>query len=524
MPAVKGADKLPNLESQVRTRIDSLSYLPTTVAVAMKFIDLGKDPEASPADYVKVISSDSSLSAKLLALANSSWFGVRNRVTKIQVAVNLLGLGTVRTMAISYCLAGLHSELRLSPEESRVFWAGSLCKAVAAKQFAARIDPKLGEEAFAAGLFQDFALPIMFAVARDRVMSVLESVDLDMQARLQEEREAFRMDHAELARAVALKLELPEIFVDAVAFQHNRESLAKFLTSKPLADAVYVAGLFPHLLQKWNRHDAAEIRSLLASLPKPIDPAEFLDSVQKEFDQLYAYFEQGSPPETRLTEILEAATREAADTTACLVGTVQELMSQAASAGKEVHKLLERQDSLEEAASIDPLTGTLNREAFTKQCTELLTSAARYGIGYALAFLDVDEFKEINDRSGHDAGDAALRHVVRSIRANVRDTDLVGRFGGDEFVVLLHDYGDAAVTQTIGNILQAAHSGGGGASSSQTADVSFSAGFVYVPPRAAPQKLAELIAQADALMYQSKRAGGNRASATHLCAAAAKVA
>src|SRR5437016_3719345 len=159
MPEVKGAAKPPDLESQVRARIDSLSYLPTTVAVAMKFIDLGKDPEASPADYVKVISSDSSLSAKLLALANSSWFGVRNRVTKIQVAVNLLGLGTVRTMAISYCLAGLHSELRLSREESRVFWAGSLCKAVAAKQFAARIDPKLGEEGFAAGLFQDFSLP-----------------------------------------------------------------------------------------------------------------------------------------------------------------------------------------------------------------------------------------------------------------------------------------------------------------------------------------------------------------------------
>ena len=89
--------------------------------------------EAGPGEYAKIICSDSALSSKLLSLANSSWFGVRNQVTKPLMAINLLGLGTVRTLAISYCLTGLHNNLGLSADESRTFWTASLSKAVAAR-------------------------------------------------------------------------------------------------------------------------------------------------------------------------------------------------------------------------------------------------------------------------------------------------------------------------------------------------------------------------------------------------------
>ncbi|MGE4527943.1 MAG: diguanylate cyclase [Rhodospirillaceae bacterium] len=88
-------------------------------------------------------------------------------------------------------------------------------------------------------------------------------------------------------------------------------------------------------------------------------------------------------------------------------------------------------------ASTDPLTGALNRAAFDER---LAAAAARYeetGEGYALIFADLDEFKEINDIYGHETGDACLRETVARIRACIRDSDAVGRIGGDEFVVLL---------------------------------------------------------------------------------------
>ena len=100
------------LERAIRQRVESLSYLPTTAAVAMNVVDLGKDPDADPAEYSKVISSDSSLSTKLLALANSSWFGVRNKVTRPNVAVNLLGLG----------IPTLQTEVRWSSPELITFF------------------------------------------------------------------------------------------------------------------------------------------------------------------------------------------------------------------------------------------------------------------------------------------------------------------------------------------------------------------------------------------------------------------
>ncbi|HWB53946.1 MAG TPA: HDOD domain-containing protein, partial [Tepidisphaeraceae bacterium] len=431
-----------DMESLVRNRVQGLSYLPTTTAVAMKFIELGKDPDAEPSDYAKVISSDASLSSKILALSNSSWFGVRNKVTKPQAAVNLLGLGTVRTLAISYCLTGLHNDLNLTSDESRMFWSASLCKAVAARQFASHLDPALGEEAFACGIFQDFALPVMYSVAKQQMLEILEDSTIDAPSRLQKERAIFRLDHCEIARITAQKLELPEIFVDAVAFHHNPESLREFVTNPVIADACYVASLFPHHLEKWNCADATAMEKFLAerTTAKPLSSAAYLEKVQKDFNQIYAYFEPGgSGSQHDLSGLLSAACHEAADNTTRLVQNVAELMNQAVAAGHQVNSLLEQQSKLAQAAVTDPLTRTLNREGFFNRAKEILTASQRYGAGYAIVYLDVDHFKQLNDSAGHVYGDKALEHASRSMLETVREKDVIGRLGGDEFVILLSD-------------------------------------------------------------------------------------
>ena len=491
-----------------------MAYLPTTVAVAMKFMELGKDTESDPSDYAKVISSDSSLSSKLLSLANSSWFGVRNRVTKVPVAVNLLGLGTVRTLAVSYCMTGLHNELRLTPQESRMFWMASLCKAVAAKQFAALFDPKLGEEAFAAALFQDFAIPIMFATAREPVMAFLADAGIDIKERLQRERALFRLDHSELARCVAQKLELPELFVDAVAFHHSAASLAEFIEKRPLADACYAASLFPHLMDAWNRSDAEELQEFIRTHASGrTTPEAFLPLVQNEFNQLYRYFEQSDPPENMLAEMMERAlcqaAREAADSTTALVGTMQELMQQAASAGQQVHHLLQQQDQLEQAVTRDKLTGVLNRDGFDKKASEMIAKAGRYGTAFAVAYLDLDSFKSINDTAGHAAGDETLQAFATAMTQSVRQNDLVCRLGGDEFAILLNDCADTQAVQAVERILSRLTLAKI-RSSEKAVRPTASAGLVCVQARGQDCPLDKLLKAADMLMYEAKRKGGNR--------------
>jgi len=475
----------------------------------MKLVELGKDLEADPRDYAKVIGADSSLSSKILALANSSWAGVRSKVTNVQSAINLLGLGTIRTLAVSYCMTGLHNELRLSPEESEMFWESSLCKAVAAKKYASSFDAKRGEEAFVSGLFQDFAVSVMYATAKGRFIAILQSPDMPGHAQLCQERGLFRMNHAETGRILAQKLELPDLFVDAIAFHHDYDKLNEFIEHEAVAGAIYVASLFPHVLNVWHRDDADALCAFLQERDSSVEPKAFLAQVQQEFDQLYSFFHDGGAPDTQLADLLERATREVADNTTGLVATVNELMRQAAATGIERNELVREQAKLEDKTTRDQLTGVLNREGFTAQATELMEKAAHYAIGFAVAYLDIDKFKAVNDSLGHEFGDLALTTVVSGITEAVCQDNLIGRMGGDEFVVLLNDctkeYATGIMERIISNVAAKTVR-----NRNQSAQMSLSAGLLYVRPSNRQQHLDTVVSMADKLMYQAKRSGGNQ--------------
>lgn len=504
------ANSTGSLEQQIRARIDSLSYLPTTAAVAMKFVELGKNGDADPADYAKVISADSSLSSKMLALANSSWAGVRNEVTNVKTAVNLLGLGTVRTLAVSYCMTGLHNELHLSAEESHMFWESSLCKAVAAKKYVSMFDASSAEEVFVAGLFQDFAVPIMFATAKEQFLGLLQASDANVQTQLKKERELFRMDHAEVGRILAQKLQLPDLFVDAVAFHNSSEKLDEFIEHKPTAAAIHVASMFPHLLNVWHRDDADALCVFLKEHAPSTDANTFLTDVQDEFNKVYGFFHNGSSPDTQLAELLERVTREVADNTTELVGTVNELLRQAAATGPQANETDPQPSELEDETLRDPLTGAWNRGGFTTRAKDALKKAARYGTSLAVVYLDIDGIKGVNDAFGHEFGDVTLTAVVAKIADAVPQSDVLGRMGGDEFVIVLNDCTETdarqIVQRIIANVAEMTIRKG-----DQSTRISLSAGLLYVQPSNREQQFDVVVKAADKLTDRAKRTGGNQA-------------
>lgn len=107
-----------------------------------------------------------------------------------------------------------------------------------------------------------------------------------------------------------------------------------------------------------------------------------------------------------------------------------------------------READLERLAFEDPLTGAANRRALEEHATKYLALAERRGARVGLLYLDLTGFKEINDRFGHAAGDAVLVEVARRLEASARETDVVSRVGGDEFVVLLPEVEDLAAVIT----------------------------------------------------------------------------
>jgi PAS domain S-box-containing protein len=98
---------------------------------------------------------------------------------------------------------------------------------------------------------------------------------------------------------------------------------------------------------------------------------------------------------------------------------------------------LQKVEELQQLALLDPLTRVANRRYIEGALETHLGEMARYGWGFGVLFVDLDDFKRVNDTYGHSVGDSALRMVARTLRHNARSFDLVGRWGGDEFIVVV---------------------------------------------------------------------------------------
>jgi diguanylate cyclase (GGDEF)-like protein len=159
---------------------------------------------------------------------------------------------------------------------------------------------------------------------------------------------------------------------------------------------------------------------------------------------------------------------------------------------------------LEARIDVDPLTETLNRRGFERELKRALAYVKRYGVSAALVYLDLDEFKPVNDRHGHAAGDAVLKAIAVALVRRVRASDVVARIGGDEFAVLMWNIGEADALAKAA-ALEAAVYATAVRWGESTLVVGASAGVAFIGPLDTP---AEVLARADAAMYARKAGGG----------------
>jgi len=155
------------------------------------------------------------------------------------------------------------------------------------------------------------------------------------------------------------------------------------------------------------------------------------------------------------------------------------------------------------AARTDPLTAVANRRAFQEMAGVELERARRTGRPLTVAYLDVDDFKFVNDQQGHARGDALLATLAATLRGATRAVDVVGRLGGDEFGLLLVETDGPTAEALLGRVrttLDAAMEENGWR-------VTFSIGAAtFLSP---PRSVDEMMLRADQLMYEAKRAGKN---------------
>jgi diguanylate cyclase (GGDEF)-like protein len=203
---------------------------------------------------------------------------------------------------------------------------------------------------------------------------------------------------------------------------------------------------------------------------EPVDSAEFLGI-----------------SETEMTPAVKAA--------------IQALMTEIDDLRGEVGRLKGRLAETEELADRDALTPLLNRRAFVRELGRIRTFAQRYGSPASLVYIDLDDLKGVNDRLGHAAGDAALKAVAERLVSQLRESDIVGRMGGDEFAVILAQ-ADQATAEAKAASLARAIEAEPLRFGEWSAPLHISWGVREITQDAEPEAL---VADADAAMFVRKR-------------------
>jgi len=178
-----------------------------------------------------------------------------------------------------------------------------------------------------------------------------------------------------------------------------------------------------------------------------------------------------------------------------------------------ISNLKEAKEALRYEASHDPLTGLYNRRYILEQMQQGISQALRYKHAFTIVMFDLDHFKQVNDVYGHAGGDAVLSSMAELLQANVRDSDIPGRWGGEEFIILLPHTGLGGARKAAEQWLKQLNDSPIHLDSGQSIRISFSAGVATFEASKEHSDIKAVMEQllhvADERMYRAKALGRN---------------
>lgn len=492
-------------------RICESDNLPSLPAAAIEFLQLAKRDSASVGELAAVIQKDPALTARLLKVVNSSLFGLTREVGSVPQAVALLGLRSVKVMALSFALVDTVRNLDENGFDFESYWRESLTRAVAARLSAKAVVPGLAEEAFVAGLLSGVGVVAAWQTARGEYEPVWRARGGGIPLR-RIEQDRLGLTHAAMSRALLEKWGLPPLLCAAVGAAHDETAAARPGDESRLADvvasAVRMAELFcgevpsrdlesvKRFCQSRLAITAEALEATLAGIDTQVK--EVARMLTLTVGQTVDYARLQIEAAAALAELSVRAEIERADS-----------QRQASAAREEAERLDRECRTVRQAASIDPLTQVANRAVFDAHLGRELERVRAQREPLGLIMLDVDHFKRFNDAYGHPTGDAALKAVGAALRRVVRDLGLVARYGGEEFAVVL----SGAAAERLHELAEEIRAGVSESvvpSAAGDLRVTASVGAARFDAGAVPPAPVDVVTQADRALYRAKRSGRNR--------------
>jgi diguanylate cyclase (GGDEF)-like protein len=508
----------PRLNSEIEAHLRRTVNFPSPPGVATHIIELAQDPEIEMGKVAKALSMDSALSTKVLRIANSPLYAQRRKSENLRQALVVLGLNATLTLALSFSLVKSLRGGKSNGLNYKFYWRRALLAATAARALGDAMRQSLAEEIFLAALLQDVGM-----LALDQALPDLyrdgEKLQRDHAALAEHEKKRLQADHAHVGGWLMKNWHLPERLYHAIEHSHHLEMSHSTDSARIFDRCVALSGPVADLfLLDPEQRQFAET-ALCAERSLGLDKMAFgqvLGTIGAMIPETEAIFEAELLSKQHPELILEQA-REV-------------LMLRSLHALREINTLRGTSDAspttaleLEEETRRDPLTGVYNRAYLEQFLAREFENSTRHKWPLSVAFVDLDNFKQINESFGQQAGDRVLQATARILRGNTRETDLIARHGGEEFVVVLPAT-DAETAHSICERIVMAFRNTGHVVGSHHAKVTVSIGCATHGNQIQFPNYPDFVKAADQALYTAKTRGRNRSVPfdRHLTAAAAR--
>tara|TARA_R110002096_G_scaffold241054_7_gene432964 strand:+ start:2767 stop:4317 length:1551 start_codon:yes stop_codon:yes gene_type:complete len=478
--------------------------LPSPPAIAAKIIELSSCETSGLSDVADVVSIDPALSAKLLRMANSPLYTKQRKVENLRQAITLFGMNGTLNIALSFSLKQGSVDVSDSGLNYNLYWKRSLASAMLCQNIIQRLGNTSKDCAFLAGLLQDIGM-LALDKAKPDLYRNAGFKQSDHNALCNLEIDALNSDHSMVGAWLLEQWHLPGNLLEPIQNSHAAVH-DKLECTSDLSKAVACSSVFADIFIA-NENDIHTLISTAINQAKTIinfSDQEFhdiLESTSENYTDLAQMFDIELPNSNMLDFISEQAKE-------VLILRNLNQIKETEYLQKTASKLESKTAELEELNRRDGLTKLYNRRYFDESIEVEFKNASKYQWPLGLVFIDLDHFKQINDTLGHDAGDEVLRQTALILLDCTRDSDIISRYGGEEFTIILPGTNEEGVKITCDRIINAFRKTIFKLNNRKVANVTVSAGAcVYDGNNENIKDWHHLIKQADMATYQSKHNG-----------------
>ena len=487
--------------------------LPTLPAVASKLVSITADEDTTINEIADVITKDIALSAKILKVANSAFYGFAQQIGTIGQAVSIMGVNAVRSLVLSFSFLNIRKEAKDDAFDYKSFWERGLASAVSARLIMQSIDKDDAEEAFIAGLIQNIGEMVMARTFPKQVRQVQDKTKGSPDSAIAFEKKIIGASHAAIGHAVVKKWGFPSLLLAPVLYHHDPEGAARLDPRRlKLVQVVHLSDLVAGILYSDRpQHYHRLFREKITLIPRfnKRSAAGVLDRVHREISEVSGSFDMKIKKPRPVEDLLIEANASLSVLNLSYEQMNKELIAAKVQLEKLNRELKEKNSRLELLANRDGLTEVFNHRYFQHFLSREINRSQRKKTELSLILMDIDHFKKFNDAHGHQVGDLLLNEFCTVLGDNLRKYDLLARYGGEEFVVVLPETdleSATAVAEKLRGILASHIFFLQGNNCRATA----SFGVAGMAPATDSFGKDELIQFADKALYEAKKKGRNR--------------